>query len=271
MARQAGPAGLINFDKSLFHCYHMRMFRRLINGLADIIYPKRCLACKNKLGVSSVDELICAVCWADIKRNVPPFCYSCGRHLETQPLRAGAGFTKNICPHCIKGKFHFDRAFSPCVYTGIIKELIQAFKYKGKDYLGFPLSKLMVEFIREYNVPIDSLDFIVPVPLHKARLREREFNQAEILGKYIAEEFKKEMLPDALLRHRHTKTQTDLEPDKRLLNVKDSFSVNRLRDIKGKNLLVVDDVLTTGATSSEAARTLKGAGANIVFVLTLAN
>jgi len=243
----------------------MDMLRRLISGLVDIVYPRRCLSCKNKLGLSSIDNLICTACWTNIKRNMPPFCHSCGRTLSK------SNFSKNICPFCIKKKLYFDRAFSPCIYTGVIKDLIHEFKYKSKDYLGCLLSKLMIEFIREYNLPMDCLDFVIPIPLHKTRLREREFNQAEILSKYIAKEFKRELLPDALWRHRHTKTQTDLETDERLLNVKDSFSVNRLKDIKGKNLLIIDDVLTTGATSSEAARTLKGAGANIVFVLTLAN
>ena len=241
------------------------MLRRLISGLIDIVYPKRCLACKNKLGASSIDNLICTGCWGDIKRNIPPFCHSCGRHLEK------ANFSKNICAHCIKKSLHFDRAFSPCIYTGVIKELIHEFKYKSKDYLGFPLSRFMIEFIREYNLPIGYLDFIVPIPLHKTRLREREFNQAEILSNYISREFKKEVLTDALWRLRYTKTQTDLEMDKRLLNVKDSFSVNNLKSIKGKNLLIVDDVLTTGATASCAAQSLKDAGANVVFVLTLAN
>jgi len=243
----------------------MDMLRRLISGLVDIVYPRRCLSCKNKLGPSSVDNLICAACWGNIKRNMPPFCHSCGRTLSK------SNFSKNICPLCIKKKLYFDRAFSPCIYTGVIKDLIHEFKYKSKDYLGCLLSKLMIEFIREYNLPMDCLDFVIPIPLHKTRLREREFNQAEILGNYIAREFKKELLSDALWRHRHTKTQTDLETDERLLNVKDSFSLNRLKDIKGKNLLIVDDVLTTGATASCAAETLKGAGANIVFVLTLAN
>jgi len=243
----------------------MDMLRRLITGLVDIVYPKTCLACKNKLRASSIDNLICGQCWGKIERNTPPFCYSCGRHLER------LNFTKNICPSCLKTKFHFDRAFSPCVYTGVIKELIREFKYNNRDYLGLPLSRLMVDFIREYNIPVDYLDFIVPVPLHKTRLREREFNQAEILSKYIAEEFKKEMASGILLRHRHTKTQTDLAINERLLNVKRSFSVDKNKGVKGKNILLVDDVLTTGATSSEAASTLKEAGANIVFVLTLAN
>jgi ComF family protein len=241
------------------------MLRQLIGGLADLVYPKVCLACKNKITGSAIDSLICSQCWAGIKKNLPPFCRSCGRQLEKE------SFTKSICSGCLKTKLYFDRAFSPCVYEGIIKELIHELKYKGKDYLGAPLSTLRIEFIKEYSLPMDYLDFIVPVPLHKTRLREREFNQAEILAKFISQEFNKDILPNTLQRHRHTKTQTDLETNERLLNVKGSFSVTRQGNLKGKNLLLVDDVLTTGATASEAALALKDAGASIVFVLTLAN
>lgn len=243
----------------------MFMLRRLINGLVDIVYPKTCLACKDKIKTSSLNGLICTQCWGSIKRNLPPFCHSCGRQLEKN------NFCKNICPVCQKTKLHFDRAYSPCIYTGVIKELIHEFKYKNKDYLGPVLSKPMIEFIKEYNLPIDFLDFIIPVPLHKTKLREREFNQAEILSKHIAEEFKKDVLTDILVRHRNTKTQTELELKERFTNVKGSFAVTKDAGIKGKSLLLVDDVLTTGATSSEAALSLKNAGANIVFVLTLAN
>jgi ComF family protein len=166
---------------------------------------------------------------------------------------------------------HFDRAFSPCVYEGVIKELIHAFKYQGKDYLGAVLSRLMVEFIEDYNVPVDLLDLIIPIPLHKTRLREREFNQAGILSNHIAHQFNKKVAHGILRRLRNTQTQTELETEQRLLNVKDSFAVTKSQDIKGKKILLIDDVLTTGATSSEAAYALKNAGANIVFVLTLAN
>jgi ComF family protein len=243
----------------------MDMLRRLISGLVEIIYPKTCLACKNKLKPVSVDELICLECWNNIARNIPPFCHSCGRRLEKSNL------TKSICPGCLKKRLHFDRAFSPCRYDGVMKTLIHEFKYKGKDHLGSSLSKLMIEFIREYNLPMDYLDAIVPIPLHKTRLREREFNQAEILSRHVAREFKKDLLSGVLRRHRQTKTQTDLEPGERFLNVQGSFSVASPEAIKGKNLLIVDDVLTTGATSSEAASALKASGAKVVFVLTLAN
>jgi len=238
----------------------------IINALLDIIYPKTCLACKRNLkGIPAVDNLVCLECWGKIKRNLPPFCYSCGRHLgNSYPA-------KHICGRCVKMPLRFDRAFSPCVYEGIIKDLIHEFKYKGKDYLGSTLGRLMIDFIKEYDLPMQYIDAIIPVPLHQTRLREREFNQAEILSDYIAKEFHKEVLGRSLIRHRPTRTQTELENEERFLNVKGSFSLKDSGAVRGKNILLVDDVLTTAATSSEAASVLKSAGAHIVFVLTLAN
>lgn len=236
-----------------------------MKGLLDFIYPRICLSCKNKLAASSVDNIICWNCWQKIEKNKPPFCHSCGRQLKKADL------TKGICPECANQRFYFDRAFSPCIYTGVIKELIREFKYKNKDRLGKILSRLMIEFIKEYNLPMQEIDFIIPVPLHKIRLREREFNQAEILGKFIAQKFNKNLLTDILIRTRATKSQTELQPVKRLENIKGSFSIRNDLRLKGKNILLIDDVLTTGSTSSEAALTLKNAGAKIVFALSLAN
>ncbi len=242
------------------------MIPRMINGLLDIVYPKTCVICKKKIkGRGSIDNVICAECWRKVKKNLPPFCLRCGRNLHRNKS------VKNICVACVKKPPHFDRAFSPCVYEGTIKELIHEFKYKNKEHLGATLSRLMIEFIKEYNVPMEFLDLIVPLPLHKTRLREREFNQAEILSRHIAKEFNKEMSNDSLIRHRYTRTQTELTPDERIANVKDSFLVQKPEIIKNKNILLVDDVSTTQATSSEAAFALKESGANIVFVLTLAN
>lgn len=129
----------------------------------------------------------------------------------------------------------------------------------------------MHAFIRDYQLPIEHLDFLVPIPLHKSRQREREFNQAEILSRQIAREFNKKVLTDGLIRVRPTKTQTELTFQERCQNVKKSFLVTKPGLIKGTNLLLIDDVLTTGATSSEAARCLKEAGAKKVLLLTLAN
>ena len=221
--------------------------------------------CKDKLRETSVDNLVCFGCWDKIKKNRPPFCRRCGRSLEKKSL------AKNMCLNCLKKPLEFDRAFAPCAYEGPIKELIQQFKYNNKDYLGVTMARFMVDFIREYDIPMDFLDLIIPIPLHAARLREREFNQAQILSEHIAATFDKKVLNNALLRHRYTKTQTELEPRERFSNVKESFAVKDISAVKDKNILLVDDVLTTGATSSEAASALKAAGARVVFVLTLAS
>jgi len=240
------------------------MFGRFIEAVLDIIYPRICLACKNKLAnCASIDNLVCLECWSKIKRNTPPFCRLCGRHMDKPQ--------KNICPGCIKNPLYFDRAFSPCVYEGAIVDLIHEFKYKNKEHLGFTLSRLILEFIEEFNLDFEILDFIIPLPLHRARLREREFNQAQVISKYLAEKLNKPLEDNLLFRNRNSRTQTELETRERFLNVKGIFSVKKGAPLKGKNILLVDDVLTSGATSSEAAYALKQAGANAVFVLTLAN
>lgn len=166
---------------------------------------------------------------------------------------------------------HFDRAFSPFLYEDTVRTLIHEFKYKRKDYLGEILANLMIDFIAEYSLPIDYLDLIIPIPLHKTKLREREFNQAQVLSEYIGKKFNKPVINNVLTRNRLTKTQTGMNNQERFLNAKGSFSLTDNFALEGKNILLVDDVLTTGATSSEASYVLKNAGANIVFVLTLAS
>jgi ComF family protein len=241
------------------------MFAGLFKGLRELIYPKTCLACKSRIPAQDKEEFICSACQTKIEKNFPPFCVSCGRKLEKKAL------SKNICANCSKKNLEFDRAFSPCVYTGVVKTLIHEFKYNGKDYLSKPLAGLISDFIKEYDLPIEDLDMIIPIPLHKSKAREREFNQAELLAENLGETFHKQVANGLLKRHKQTRTQTTLKEELRFSNVKNSFSLNQPQAVKDKHILLVDDVLTTGATSSEAARILKSAGANLVFVITLAN
>ncbi|MFA4854679.1 MAG: ComF family protein [Candidatus Omnitrophota bacterium] len=241
------------------------MLRALLKGLRDLIYPECCLACKKSIHPNQGRDFICTSCRDGIEMNLPPFCAYCGRHLD------GLSLEKNICPGCLSIKFNFDRAFSPCKYSGTIKKLIHEFKYSGSDYLGRDLGKIMNNFIRAYDLPIEYMDFIIPVPLHNSRLRQREFNQAQILSEQVAGEFNKEVLAQVLIRNRMTKTQTGLDPQERWINVEESFCVTRPEMVRERNLLLVDDVLTTGATSSQAAKSLKESGARNVFLLTLAS
>lgn len=244
----------------------MPMLRWLIQGLKELIYPKVCLACKNNIkDKDSIEELLCIQCWENIPRNLPPFCRVCGRHINRN------NFHKNICPACLRSSFHFDRAFSPCLYDGVIKDLLHEFKYKNKDYLGKILAEPMVKFIEEYDFPINHLDCIIPMPLHSTKIRQREFNQAEILSREISRAFKKEADCNTLIRSRFTRSQTELSSEQRLYNAKNSFKITSKEAIDNKNVLLIDDVLTSGSTASEAALALKNSGAKIVFVLTLAS
>jgi ComF family protein len=141
----------------------------------------------------------------------------------------------------------------------------------GKDYLGHSLSELLIEFIKVYNLDLKFFDLIMPMPLHKRKLREREFNQAQILSEFVASEFGMELSKNHLMRIRDTLTQTDLTDKERWGNVKDAFIVMQKEGLRGKKILLIDDVLSTGATCSEASGVLKQAGCDRVFVLTLAN
>ena len=243
------------------------MTKSVLKAFLDLIFPPLCLGCGKRLKENRVKELIaCAGCLKGVKKNLAPFCLYCGRKIDKN------SFAKNICPRCQRKTVFFDRAFSPCAYEGLVKKIISDFKYKGKDYLGKSLGNLLTDFIREYRLPIEMLDYIIALPLHPVKLREREFNQAEILARIVADEFNRPFLPGALKKIKPTPSQTELEEKERFNNVAGTFALGtKSEHIHGKNILLVDDVLTTGATASEAARVLKDSGAGIVFVLTVAN
>jgi len=237
----------------------------VLNRLLNIIYPKICIVCHNPLEINAIDNLLCLDCWMRIKKNTPPLCTICGRQIRVIQI------TKSVCPNCQRQSFSFDRAFSPCVYEGIVRELIHKFKYQNKDYLSIPLARLLIEFISQYQINLNLFDMVIPIPLHKLRLREREFNQAELLARRVAEEFSLTLCSSNLWRKYHRQAQMELSDEKRWKNIKGCFSLRNPVEIKGKNIFLVDDVLTTGATCSEAASVLKASGAASVFVLTLAN
>ena len=241
------------------------IFASLLRGVRDVVFPLTCIVCKARLDGCAAAEPVCPGCLQKIKKNRPPFCIRCGRTLDAQ---ASAGL---VCAGCLENPVVFDRAFAPCAYDGTVKALIKAFKYRQKDYIAGVLGNLLIEFIREYDLPMRHIDMLMPVPLHAARRREREFNQAELLCRQIAAGFDKPIETAALIRGRDTPAQAALGTDRRKANVAGAFRVCDSLAVRGKNILLIDDVLTTGATASEAAAALKNAGANIVFILTVAN
>jgi len=229
----------------------------------NLIYPLSCLICKSRLNPLS-DKPLCAQCWEKLEFISPPFCRLCGRHLPAESQAQAL-----ICKDCQKSACSFKKARSVCIYDGIIKQCIHLFKYKAKLSLVEPLAKLMVEFAGQY-LDLQTIDLILPVPLHKRKLRQRQFNQAGLLAAGLSRAYSKPMPDSLLLRIKSGPAQINLSQAQRLKNVRGAFRVKTGADIKDKNILLVDDVLTTKATANECAKMLLGAGAKSVEVLTLA-
>ena len=241
------------------------MLHKIVNALEEIIFPHYCLACHKKLLLPASEEALCPECSDALMPTTPPFCQKCGRTLsKITPER-------HICAECANIHFYFERAWASHPYKGVVKEMIHNFKYKHKLQLGKLLSTLLIDFVANYHIPIVHCDYVIPIPLTSLKLREREFNQAQILGCNFARHFGLPMLSNTLARLRTTASQAELDKNSRWKNIQGAFAVKNQEAIKGKSILVIDDVLTTGATASEAAHALTQKGARTVFVLTIAS
>ncbi len=162
------------------------------------------------------------------------------------------------------------------LYEGTLREAIHLFKYEKKKSLAKPLGDLLIKHLEE-TCPragkeggLEKIDFVIPVPLHSKKLREREFNQSGLLARLVGRHFRKPVLEGNLIRKKTTTPQFELDRKERLKNVKGAFAIKRREEVKGKNLLLIDDVRTTGATLKECHKVLRRAGAKEIHMLTLA-
>lgn len=171
----------------------------------------------------------------------------------------------DLCPVCEAGQPNFDATYSYGAYEGVLRELIHLYKYGKVDSLSGPLGALVVRAL-----PMDArFEIVLPMPMHWRKKWTRGFNQAELLAHEVAARYG--LRPSSYLRRsRYTKPQASLSEADRRSNLKDSFCVHRPEAVRGKRVLLVDDVMTTGATLREAAGVLKAAGVRSVTALTLA-
>ncbi len=226
----------------------------------DLVFPRYCAICG---APASAEYLyLCWNCRARLPFITPPYCEICG-----QPAAAGAG--NFVCSRCRTDAPFFDRARSICRYQGAMGQLVRAFKYNAALWLRHDFHMLLRAGLAAHY-PAQHVDAIVFVPLHALRERRRAFNQAQILGEGLAHRSPALPVISALRRMRPTDTQTHLTAARRIANVKGVFQVRRRVNVQGLSLLLLDDVMTTGATVNECARALKQAGAARVYVLTLA-
>ncbi|MFP4193543.1 MAG: ComF family protein [Desulfobacterales bacterium] len=267
---------------------------RIGRSLSDAVFPLTCAACGKLAGPGATGfenrtEIpagllsenvfqrvmrphLCFDCLDDFTALDPPLCTKCGEPFKSRTSGA------HLCGDCITRKKHFSCARAFAVYDGAILKLIHAYKYKGRTRLAKPLAELVYA---GFNLHFSTrgIDTFLAVPLHKKRLRSRGFNQAHLILRHMLEILKNEGLTadakitfdsDSLVRTRDTATQTGLERGRRIKNIKNAFELRDPEKIAGKNVLLVDDVFTTGSTCEECARVIDEGGAASVCVLTLA-
>jgi len=232
-----------------------------MNWLADLIYPRQCFAC----GASAPQDFryFCWDCWADIQPLEPPFCHRCG-----DPV-SGAVEHQFVCYACSGTMPFYNFARSVSRYSGVVGDALRHLKYEQAIWLAPDLSKLLAATVRsEYSK--ERFDVVIPVPLHATRRRERGYNQSALLAQALATQLETIFIGKGLKRIRPTISQTNLTAGDRLSNVSGAFEIGKSKAIVGRKVLLVDDVMTTGATVNACAKTLKKSGAQSVHVITVA-
>jgi len=238
----------------------------LLLQLIDILYPPRCHLCGRFLypteGALHL-KYLCAECRAALAPVTHPLCTVCGNPF---PVSAGQD---HLCENCLRSNPWYDLVRAPYLYSGPLMEAVQRFKYKSETHLISTLGPLLSSFAGGYISHLQEI-LIIPVPLHRRRLRERGFNQSLLLARAVSKHLGARLDYLSLGRSKYTTPQTGLSKEKRKKNVKDAFLVVNPGRVRGQIILLVDDVFTTGHTLNECARTLKRSGARTVICLTLA-
>lgn len=224
--------------------------------------PSQCSCCEKFL--DEEEKGFCKSCLSEIYWIEPPFCIICGTPFISQEIE------NHTCGECISKKRYFTTARAVGCYDGSLREAIHKWKYEGKISLTSIFGEWMKKgFYRYWNS--SSFDLIIPVPLHKSRLRERGFNQSLLLVKELSRLTRIPYGKRILLKKKPTTPQVELNFSEREKAIKGSFEIERKDYIEGKRILLVDDVYTTGATVNESSKVLINSGAKRVDVLTLAH
>jgi len=245
---------------------------RLWRAALELLYPARCAACDVVL--ERPDDIFCAGC----ALTLSPIIDACPRCARPSPAPSATATTRPApCLGCLERSPRFAAAVAGFEFGGAIAEAIRKLKWRHMPELAPALGVLLLEALRRAPADFSSIDLIAPVPLHPRRLRAREFNQAAELAAAMREAARARNAPlgrvaldaRALERTRDTPPQTGLDALQRRRNVLDAFAARDPARVRKKRVLVVDDVMTTGATADACAAALERAGAAAVLVLTL--
>ncbi len=231
----------------------------LLKGLINLLFPPYCPLC----GKSILDQDGAGFCKDCISLMIPinePFCPGCS-------IPYSSASFNHFCQECSERERYYDRGRSLFIYKGKIKEAVHLFKYGGRRSLINSFEELIP---RRIPAPLGNYDLVIPVPLHRRKLRKRGFNQSLLIARTVGRIWDIDVDPFILKKIKDTPPQTELSHDERVINVKGAFSVNNPERVFKKNILIVDDVFTTGSTIRECAKELKRFGAKSVDFFTIA-
>ncbi len=215
----------------------MKFVKFLNKGFLNLLFPFHCTGCGKKLSPENDYPFFCKDCFSSIlfrRDKIKPDTYAV------------------------------------CKYEGVVKKTVHSLKYGRERFLAQPLGIILTDFYQK-NPGLQKIDFVVPVPLHRVRKRERGFNQAELIAITLAKNLKIPLVLNNLVRIRNTPSQTLIKKNERLKNLKGAFRVKKSHLFSGRNLLLIDDVYTTGATTDACKKVLRKAGSKKIFVLTFAS
>ena len=230
--------------------------KHIIDKAADFIFPRHCLCC-GKTNPDGEYGYICDECRETLRLLTGARCMKC-----SEPIGPATLPNVNGCAKCIDRKFAFDKSLCLCAFDGAGREIVHALKYRTGVYVLGDISKIAAKISETETFLKDAI--LVPVPLHITRTMKRHYNQSELIAKAVVKKY-----PDAnakiaklLRRTRRTSTQTSFDKQERAANIKGAFAATKKAGeiSKEANIVIVDDVMTSGATLSECARVLKISG-----------
>ncbi|RKU25151.1 hypothetical protein C6497_16520 [Candidatus Poribacteria bacterium] len=233
------------------------MIQQLVETAITFLFPAQCKVCEMNIGLESIPYL-CEGCWDSLEIVTPPWCDICGKNN-----------VDGVCDVCATVPPRYGRLRTVAFYDAILQKIIHLYKFEKKISLAKHLSYLMIKH-QPKDFDYKEYDYILPIPIHKNRLRERGFNQSTLIAKGMSNEIGINICTDALVRSKNTSPQSSLTRDARQTNVVGAFGINKGNLIRDKRILILDDVYTTGATVNEAVNMLWNEDPVEIDVLTLA-
>jgi ComF family protein len=230
-----------------------RFIQSFVADFTDLLFPTLCLGCKESLGAN--ERILCSTC----RINLP----ETRQHLEPYDLKLLNKFAGKVPVHFLSSYLYFTKG-------GIVQNLIHSFKYKGQKEAAKELANWYGQQLKTDSKSLHEIDVLIGVPLHKSRFQQRGYNQADWIAEGLSDALEIPMRSDVLIRNAFKESQTHKNRLERWENVNTVFSVVKPEVVKDKNVIVVDDVLTTGATIEACAVELIRAGCKSISVLTLA-